>query len=84
MFRKGSIVRKINDDSDELFVVVKTNVPIIHGYNTYDKPMYKKSKLHMYIKPVGDENHPGESMVLCSEYEEVMSGKKNIKPFKFI
>jgi hypothetical protein len=85
MFKKGDIVRRIDGTYEgEYFVVVKSNIPIIHDYTATGRPMYRKSKSHMFIKPVGDENFPGEITALVGEYESVMQGRKTIKPHSFI
>ena len=84
MFKKGDIVRRIMSDDEEFFIVTKVNIPVIHDYTPTGMPMYRKSKSHMYIKPLGDENFPGEITSLISEYESVLKGKKIIKPHSFL
>jgi len=84
MFKKGDIVRRIMSDDEEFFIVTKVNIPVIHDYTPTGRPMYRKSKSHMYIKPLGDENFPGEITSLISEYESVLKGKKIIKPHNFL
>lgn len=85
MFKKGDIVRRIDGEYDgDYFVVTKINVPVIHDYTATGRPMYRKSKSHMYIKPIGDENFPGEITALTYEYEAVIKGKKSIKPHSFL
>lgn len=84
MFRKGDIVRRIDDEDGDLFVVVKVNIPVIHDYNAVGRPMYRKSKSHMFIKPVGEEYYPGEIKALKTEYEHVMAGRKSVKKHSFL
>lgn len=85
MFKKGDIVRRIDGAYDgDYFIVVKVNIPVIHDTRPNGKPMYRKSKSHMFIKPLDDEDFPGEIMALTSDYEHVMKGKKTIKPHSFL
>jgi hypothetical protein len=84
MFKKGDIVRRIDSDYDVYYVVVKVNIPVIHDYTATGRPMYRKSKSYMYIKPVDDEGFPGQIKALIDQYEAVMKGSKNIKKHSFL
>jgi hypothetical protein len=69
MFKRGDLVRRIGDEENETFIVVKLNPPIIVGYNALDRPQWRRSPEHMVLKARNNPNYPGEFNVLKSEYE---------------
>jgi hypothetical protein len=68
MFKKKDIVRRIDDEDGDRYIVIKTNVPIITGYNVLGRAQYARSRKHMVIKPLNDPRFPGEITVIKSDY----------------
>jgi hypothetical protein len=80
MFKRGDIVRRIGDEDNELFVVVKTTAKIIKEYNIMGKPKWGKDPSKMVIR---EESGRAEMVVPKADYEHFMT-RKNIKPFSFL
>lgn len=85
MFKNGEIVKhKLDHDSENLFVVVKTTGNKIHKYSINGHAKYHKDNTLMVIKPVRDLDYPGEIMVRKSDYVPIMEPKKFTTKLKFI
>jgi uncharacterized protein YqfB (UPF0267 family) len=83
MFKKGDIVRVIGDEDQELFVVIKSNAKTIYEYNTLGKPKWKIDKTKMIVKPVDNQNYPGQLVLEKDRCEHFMT-RKEVKPFTFL
>jgi uncharacterized protein YqfB (UPF0267 family) len=83
MFKKGDLIRMIDDEDNELFVIIKINAPKIMSYNALGRAKYGKDRTRMVVKPVDNPTYPGEIIVEKSLCEHFMT-KKEVKPYSFL
>jgi hypothetical protein len=83
MFKKGDLIRVIGDEDKEIFVITRINAPKIISYNVLGRAKYGKDRTRMLIKPVDNDDYPGEILIEKSRCEHFMT-KKEVKPYSFL
>ncbi len=83
MFKKGEIVSIVGDEDKELFIIIKTSITVIDGYNILGNPRWKRDRTKMTLKPLSNQRHPGVFDIDKINCEHFMA-KKDIKSYSFL